>query len=220
VKFSLRLSLLRPEHLAMLLRGALWQLLHLRFGLILLKGRGARIWIDRRVRVRGVLKVGDFAKLDLRYCCSGTIGSRFSLGDYSIMRASGNPAFTCNHVIIGENVSFGPYCNIGGGFGLTIADGVIAGPYVSIHPEEHGLDPDRPIRGQPIHGTGIRIGRDCWLSAKSTLLDGTDLADGTVVGAGAVVTGSKTEPDSIYVGAPARLLRFRTELSSNQKTPS
>ncbi|WP_323810805.1 acyltransferase [Sphingobium baderi] len=198
----------------MLLRGALWQLLHLRFDMILLKGRGSTIWIDRRVRVRGMLKVGDFAKLDLRFCGSGTIGPSFSLGDFSIMRASGSSTFTCPEIKVGANVSFGPYCNIGGGFGLNIGEGVIAGPYVSIHPEEHGLTADQTIRAQPVHGAGINIGRDCWLSAKSTLLDGTNLAEGTVLGAGAIAAKCQTEPNGIYVGAPARFLRKRKKTCS------
>ena len=210
------MSNIRPEHFVMLLRGLLWQLFRLRFDAIILKGRGARIWVDRRVRLRGIIKVGDFAKLDLRFCSAGAIGPRFSLGDFSVMRASGSPAFTCPHVIIGESVSFGPYCNIGVGFGLTIEDGTIGGPYVSIHPEEHGLELERPIRGQPVHGRGIRIGRNCWLSAKSTLLDGTVLNEGTVLGAGAIVTGSETTPNGIYVGAPARLVRVRGDTAAEE----
>lgn len=199
---------IRPEHIAMLLRGLFWQILHLRFSAVVLKGRGARIWIDRRVRLHGIVKVGDYAKLDLRFCGSGVIGPMFSLGDFSVMRASGSPSFTCPFVQTGSDVSFGPYCNIGGGFGLIIGDGVIAGPYVSIHPEEHGLELGQAVRGQPVRGVGIRIGRDCWLGAKSTILDGSDLSDGTAVGAGAIVTGP-TEPNGIYVGTPARLLRRR-----------
>lgn len=213
--FRQSLSHMRLDHIAMAARGAFWQLLHLRFGMIVLKGRGAKIWIDRRIRVRGIIKVGDFATLDLRYCRSGKIGPTFSLGNFSIMRASGSPAFTCPNIDIGCNVSFGPYCNVGGGFGLRIADGVIAGPYVSIHPEEHGMSSNRPIRAQRIHGCGISIGRDCWLGAKATLLDGTVLADGTVVGAGTIMTGCQTQPNGIYVGVPARFRRFRDTSESN-----
>ena len=142
----------------------------------------------------------------------------FSLGDFSTMRASGSSVFTCPKIDIGANVSFGPYCNIGGGFGLSIGEGVIAGPYVSIHPEEHGLTSDQPIREQPIHGAGISIGRDCWLSAKSTLLDGTNLAAGTVLGAGAIATGCQTKPNGIYVGAPARFLRMREKACTDEAT--
>lgn len=206
-----KLSHVRPEHLFMLIRGVIWQITHLRFEGLLLLGRGARLRVDRRVRMKGLIKIGHHTLIDLTNTATGQIGPRFSLGDFGIFRASGAPDFTCPRVEVAENVSFGPYCNIGGGFGISISENVIAGPYVSLHPESHGLATDRAIREQPVHGRGIQIGSDCWLSAKVTLLDGTDLASGTVVGAGAVVTGTKTNKNGIYVGVPARFVGFRNE---------
>jgi len=200
---------LRFEHVMMFARGLLWQLIHLRFDAIVLKGRGSKIWIDRNIMLRGLIKVGDFAKLDLRYCSAGTLGPGFSLGDFSVMRASGSPSFLCPRFEIGKNVTFGPFCNIGGGFGLSIGDDVIAGPYVSIHPESHGIDVSEVIRDQPIHGSGISVGSDCWLAAKSTILDGTILPPNCVVGAGTILSGVYGEKGGIYVGVPARYLRDR-----------
>lgn len=199
----------RQEHLAMLLRGLVWQLFNGQFGALVLKGRGARIRVDRRVRLIGLIKVGHYAQLDLRSTAAGSVGPNFSLGDFSILRASGSANFTCSRVHIEKNVSFGPYCNIGGGFGIVIGANVIAGPYVSIHPEEHGMDPSLPIREQDVRGDGIRIDQDCWLGAKSTILDGCHLGKGTVLGAGAVIVGRATEPMSIYVGVPAKFVNFR-----------
>lgn len=202
---------IRVEHLMMLVRGLVWQLIHMRFGAIVLKGRGSKIWIDRNVALRGLIKVGDFAKLDLRYCSAGSLGPGFSLGDFSVMRASGSPSFVCPKFEIGRNVTFGPFCNIGGGFGLSIGDDVIAGPYVSIHPESHGIETSEIIRNQPIYGSGISVGGDCWLAAKSTILDGTTLPSGSVVGAGTILSGVYEEKRGIYVGVPARYLRSRPD---------
>lgn len=200
---------LQFEHVAMLLRGLLWQLTRLRFDGIVLKGRGARIFLDRRVRLEGIIKVGNYATLDLRRTASGRLGNRFSLGDYSVFRASGSPDFTCPHIDIAERVSFGPYSNIGGGFGLSIGVDVIAGPYVSIHPEKHLHAANVPIRNQKISGKGICIAADCWLGAKTTILDESTLASGTVLGAATLVAGSKTQENGIYVGVPARFVQFR-----------
>lgn len=206
---------LRREHIEMLIRGVFWQLLHMRFGFILLKGRGARVSLDRSVRVKGILKVGNYATLDLRYTASGSLGAMFSLGDFSVFRASGTPSHTCPKVEVAEAVSFGPYCNIGGGFGLSIGPNVIAGPYVSIHPEEHAFNAGSLIRHQPIYGKGIRIDGDCWLGAKSTILDGSNLAPGTVLGANALVAGNETAQNGIYVGVPAKLTGFRSTAPKN-----
>jgi len=199
---------LRFEHFVMLLRGLFWQFTRFRFDGLVLKGRGARIFLGS-VRFRGVIKVGNYATLDLRRTTSGQLGHRFSLGDFSVFRASGSSNFTCPYIYIAERVSFGPYCNIGGGFGLQIGADVIAGPYVSIHPEEHLHYADIEIRKQKIFGKGVLIHDDCWLGAKATILDGSQLSLGTVLGAAALVAGTQTKEYGIYVGIPARLIGIR-----------
>ena len=49
---------------------------------------------------------------------------------------------------------------------------------------------------------------DVWIGSNSIILGGITLEQGTVIGAGAVIT-KNTEPYGIYVGNPARLLRKR-----------
>lgn len=64
--------------------------------------------------------------------------------------------------------------------------------------------------GEPADLVGdIVIGNDVWFGTRVVLLPGVRVADGCVVGAGSVVTGSLTEPYGIYAGNPARLLRHR-----------
>ena len=55
----------------------------------------------------------------------------------------------------------------------------------------------------------IVIGNDVWIGARVVVLPGVHIADGSVVGAGSVVTSSLAEPYGIYAGNPARLLRHR-----------
>lgn len=55
---------------------------------------------------------------------------------------------------------------------------------------------------------GIKIGDDVWLGAGAKVLDGVTIADGTIVGMGALVT-KDTEPYGVYVGIPARKIKSR-----------
>ena len=54
----------------------------------------------------------------------------------------------------------------------------------------------------------IRIGAACWLGDNATILEGVEIGDGAIVGAGAVVT--KSIPAyAIALGNPATVVRYR-----------
>ena len=52
----------------------------------------------------------------------------------------------------------------------------------------------------------IKIGKNCFIGCNAIILKGTELGDGCVVGAGAVVSG-KFDANSVIVGNPARVIR-------------
>ena len=64
------------------------------------------------------------------------------------------------------------------------------------------------IRLQGVKRTGIKIGKNCWIGAKVTILDGVTIGDGCIVAAGAVVNSSFPD-NSVIGGVPARLLKQR-----------
>lgn len=52
----------------------------------------------------------------------------------------------------------------------------------------------------------IKIGKNCFIGCNALILKGTELGDGCVVGAGAVVSG-KYEAGSVIAGNPAKVIR-------------
>lgn len=137
-------------------------------------------------------------------------GDNVSLGFHTHIELSGSLHEIADKMVIGNNVGLGSHGHYGAGLGgLEIGDDTIIGNYVSFHPENHNFsDLNVPIRLQGVNGKGIKIGKNCWIGAKATFLDGTVLGDGCIVAAGAVVRGEFPK-NSIIGGVPAKILKMR-----------
>jgi maltose O-acetyltransferase len=100
---------------------------------------------------------------------------------------------------------------------VTIGEDVLMGPDVVLMTIGHAFsDPNIPINQQG--GTvrqPIRIGNDVWLGTRVLVLPGVEIGDGSVIGAGSVVTKS-IPPMSIAVGVPAKVVRSRNAVKPRQ----
>ncbi len=79
------------------------------------------------------------------------------------------------------------------------------GKNVSLGPEATILTLGHDTRSPSFEDKGgpVIIKDHCWVAYRSTILPGVTLAEGTVIGAGSVVS-RDTEPYGIYAGVPAR----------------
>ena len=106
----------------------------------------------------------------------------------------------------------GSHCYIGRNnwIGLAdIGDGLLSGNSVTVHSgaHQHGFArTDIPMRLQPGTLECVHIGDDVWLGAHVVV--NADVAPGTIVASGAVVT-ALHPPFSIIGGVPARVIRSR-----------
>ena len=189
------------------LRGCLWQILHLRCIGLLFLGRAAVLSLPRSAHVSGPIRLKDYSELKLGSTEEVTIGSMFVLGKFSIINDVGSPDKKCPHFRVGDNVSFGPYCQIGGGYGFIMGSNIAVGGHVSIHPENHGHGrADIFIKDQGTYGHGISLGSDIWIGQKVTILDGTILGDRMILGACCLVNKSFTG-GHVIAGVPAAVLK-------------
>ena len=53
----------------------------------------------------------------------------------------------------------------------------------------------------------IIVGRHVWIGKRATLIKGAEVADGSVIAAGAYVTKAFQEPNVIIAGLPAKIIR-------------
>lgn len=138
-----------------------------------------------------------------------------TLGDFSWIGSSSHlkVSFSWNdpgeYIRIGKHVGIGEFAHLGGAGGLEIGDDCIIGPYFSCHPENHNFEDLRNvIREQGVNRKGIKVGKNCWIGAKVTILDGVIIGDNCVIAAGAVVTKSMPA-NAVIGGVPAKVIRTR-----------
>lgn len=129
-------------------------------------------------------------------------------------------AFTYRHIEIGNDVFIGRNCNIQSEEGLIIiGDHVMFGPGVNIHGVDHDITPsDIPMKSRPRTAGEkgvVKIGNDVWVGANSIILKDVEISDGAVVAAGSVVT-HDVPPYAIVAGVPAKILKFRTTLTTDK----
>ena len=120
-------------------------------------------------------------------------------------------AFLHGPITLGRDVSVNARASLDGGArGITIGDGTRIASGATLYAFNHGLDPGRPLLGQPVTSRGIIVGGDVWIGANAGVTDGVRIGDHAVVAMGAVVT--RDVPDWAMVGGvPARVIGDRRD---------
>ncbi|MDC1767443.1 MULTISPECIES: acyltransferase [Bacteroides] len=167
------------------------------------------IYCIRKIKYNQNLSIDRNCYIDALSVDGINLGSNVSIGKNTTIECTGTLKSIGKGLTVGNNVGLGTHGFFGCAGGITIGDNTIFGNYVSLHSENHNYDDiHTPIRLQGVNRKGIKIGKDCWIGTKATILDGTEIGDGCIVAAGAVVRGM-IEPYSIVGGVPAKLIKRR-----------
>ena len=179
-----------------------------RFRGVVLVGRGSRIRVHRSARV----SLASKSVLAIGIAHATPVGAVLRLRPRSNLRVDGRVQImrACNVAVdydatltIGADTFFNEgssvvcYSDTTIGSGCAISWGVrILDSDVHKLVQEGETSPHAPIQ----------IGKDCWIGTNAVVLKGTELGDGSIVAAGAVVA-SKVPPNSLVAGVPARVMR-------------
>ena len=134
-------------------------------------------------RVEGRVRLGDGVRIGpgTSIVCTGEL----DIGDHVLTNARVS-IYCAQHIVIGR-------------------DTLISWDATLIDHDFHALyDADKNCINPP---APIHIGERTWIGFGATIAKETQLAPGTVIGAGAVVRGEFLTPDSVLSGNPARLVR-------------
>lgn len=113
-------------------------------------------------------------------------------------------------IVIGDNVSIGNgtviYASKNGG--ITIGSGTMIAAQTYIIDCDHGTKAGKPVAEQENSVAAVNIGQDVWLGTNVTVLKGSNIKNGAIIGAKALVK-SEIPENAIAVGVPAKVLKYR-----------
>lgn len=169
----------------------------------------SKIRCTSKIRVGKNLNVDRNCYIDALSINGIQFGNNVSVGKNTTIECSGTLKDLGKGLKIGDNVGLGTHGFFGCAGGIEIGDNTIFGNFVSMHSENHNFsDHLQPIRLQGVSRKGIKIGSNCWIGAKVTILDGVVIGNGCIVAAGAVVRGQFPE-NVIIGGVPAKIIKQR-----------
>lgn len=108
------------------------------------------------------------------------------------------------NITVGRAVFIGSQCAFTGHAAINIADEVMIAHKVNLVTAGHPVEPGK--RREYITAEPITIEANVWIGTAATIMPGVHIGEGSVVGAGAVVT-HDVPPATLVAGVPAAVIR-------------
>lgn len=106
---------------------------------------------------------------------------------------------------IGQRVGLSG-CTISARLEIVIGDDTLIGSgALIVDNDAHSLHPGERLDKSKIPAAPVRIGKNCFIGARTIILKGVTVGDGAVVGAGTVVT-HDVDPYAIVAGNPSKVV--------------
>ena len=139
----------------------------------------------RGVTFTGPVFLGRGARFEVRHRVGRVIVGRWvHLGSGTVVRCHEGTLRIGDKCVFGQNNTINCHLDVEIGEECIVADSVYVGDF------DHRMDvTDVPIRSQGLVKSPVIIGPDVWLGVKSTILRGSVVGRGCVVGAHALVRG-------------------------------
>ncbi len=112
------------------------------------------------------------------------------------------------NITIGSDVSISSGCVFHAHAPIEIGDGTLIAANVMIITANHDISKKGLDAFYALKTGAVKIGSECWLGVGVIVLPGVSVGDGSVVGAGSVVT-KDLPPGMICVGVPAKPIKER-----------
>jgi acetyltransferase-like isoleucine patch superfamily enzyme len=168
---------------------------------------------NRHIVTRGRVNLGPGADV---YCRKGL--AHMELGRDVWIGAGTHIRCHEGSLRVGDRVVFGGSNTVNGYLDIDIGTDCIFADWIYVTDFDHRYkDPETRIQDQGIRISPVRVGEDCWIGEKASILRGSDIGRGSVIGAQTVVKG-EIPAYSVAVGVPARVIKRRGEDADEGQT--
>jgi acetyltransferase-like isoleucine patch superfamily enzyme len=193
-----------PGPAGLFLRAKLYPMLFKSCGKKVVFGRNITLRHTHKITIGDGVVVDDQAVLDAKGSGNRgiTLGNRVYVGRNTIIYCKGGD------IELGERTNLSANCTLFSSNDLAVGAGTMVAAYCYLlSGGEYDAESDIPFADQNGMETKgpCRIGSNCWLGARVTILDGTSLGNDSIAAAGAVVKGDHPAGSRIG-GIPAKSL--------------
>jgi acetyltransferase-like isoleucine patch superfamily enzyme len=195
-----------PGALGILLRSKLYRPLFASVDGKVLIGRNVTFRHYKKIRIGDGVIIDDNAMIDAK----GESNTGITLGN-NVFIGRGTLVYCKNgDMRLEDGVNVSSSCTLFSSNDLTIGAGTVIGAYSYLLSGGEYDYQDRETAftdqtGMETRGP-LRVGANCWLGARVTILDAASVGDHCVIGAGAVVN-RPLPPESLAAGVPARKIK-------------
>jgi acetyltransferase-like isoleucine patch superfamily enzyme len=159
---------------------------------------------NRHVVTEGFVFLGRRVTLTARKGYGRLVVGRWvHVGDGNALRCHEGNLRIGDKCVFGKDNTVNAYLDIEFGAKTIVADWVYVCDFDHVYSDIHV-----PIKDQGIVKTPVRIGPDCWVGTKVTVLRGVEVGHGSVLAAHTVVN-KDVPPMSVVVGVPGRVVKNR-----------
>lgn len=131
------------------------------------------------------------------------LGRWVHLGDGSMLRAHEGTLRIGDKTVLGRENVVNCFLDVEIGADVLLADWIHVTDF-----DHRTADLTRPVKGQGIVKSPVRIGSDTWIGTKASVLRGTDVGRGCVLAAHTVARGRYPEY-VVIAGVPGRVVKAR-----------
>ena len=164
-------------------------------------GRSLIIRRPKQISLGTKVLLDDFAVLDIR----GDNGE-IILGDYVSLGRNSAIVSKDAKIEIADGVNIGSNSRIASQSSVSIGASTLIAAYSYIGPGNHqASEAGQAIISQPMQiKGGVKIGKEVWIGAHTTIMDGVSIGDGAIIGAHSFVKSDIPAGATAY-GCPAKI---------------